>query len=119
MKKLFVAYALVFTITSCENTTPNPEDLRQVEFMPNACSEPWDAPAYTESNDNRGSRMVAYLKDNGIKNVYKLSSKNDGKIYCAACNCPSGEVFTFQVSAEDYDKLKELNPFNQYLGAAQ
>lgn len=119
MKKLFLAFTLFFAVSSCENTSPNPEDLRQVQFMPNACAEPWDSPVYTANNENRGSRLVAYLKDSGIKNIYDLSSINDDKIYCQACNCPSGEIFTFNVLAKDFEKLKQIDPFDKYLGVSE
>lgn len=117
MKNLLVAFTLIFAAASCENTSPDPDDLQQVQFMPNSCAEPWDAPVYTANNENRGSRLVAYLKDSGIKNIYDLSSINDGKVYCQACTCSSGEIFTFNVVSKDYDKLKQLDPFDKYLGA--
>lgn len=119
MKNLCIAFILIFTIVSCENTSPDPDDLRQVEFMPTSCGEPWDSPVYTANNENRGSRMVAYLKDSGIKNIYNLSSINDGMVYCQACTCPSGEIFTFNVSSNDYEKLKAVDPFDKYLETNQ
>lgn len=119
MKNLLLAFALILSVSSCENTSPDPADLRQVEFMPTSCAEPWDAPAYTANKENRGSRLIAYLKDQGVKNIYNLSSINDGKIYCQACTCPSGEIFTFNVTSKDYEKLKQIDPFDKYLETNQ
>jgi hypothetical protein len=119
MKNLLIAFTLILAAVSCENATPNPDDLRSVEFMPTSCAEPWDAPVYTVNKENRSSRLVAYLKASGIKNVYDLSSINDGMVYCQACTCPSGEVFTFDVTSKDYEKLKQLDPFDKYLETNQ
>ena len=112
MKNFLIAF-LLFASVSCENATPNPEDLQSVSFMPTACSEPWDTAAY--EGGNRGSRIIAYLKDNGISNIFDFESETDGMVYCQACTCPSGETFTFKVSKSDYQKLKTIVPFESYL----
>ncbi|MDP5139270.1 MAG: hypothetical protein NWP83_02230 [Spirosomaceae bacterium] len=106
-------FILLFAFISCENATPNPEDLQTVSFMPTACSEPWDNEKY--AGGNRGSRIISYLKDNGIGDVYNFTSATDGMVYCQACSCPSGETFTFKVSKSDYTKLKTIVPFETYL----
>ena len=114
MKNLLVGLSL-FVSMACTNVTPAPEDLQNVSYMPTQCSEPWDAENYTKSGDNRGTRLVAYLKDKGITNVYNLKSTNDGNMYCQACTCPSGELFSFGVSKDDYTKLKSIEPFSATL----
>jgi hypothetical protein len=106
-------FLFLFAFVSCENATPDPMDLQKVSFMPTACSEPWDAKEY--EGGNRGSRIIAYLKDNGVSDVFNFDSEEDGMVYCLACTCPSGETFTFSVSKSDYEKLKNIIPFNAYL----
>lgn len=103
----------LFALISCESATPDPMDLQRVSFMPTACSEPWDSEIY--SGGNRGSRIVAYLKDNGISDILNFKSEVDNMAYCQACNCPSGETFSFNVSKSDYEKLKTIVPFESYL----
>jgi|AntAceMinimDraft_5_1070358.scaffolds.fasta_scaffold258022_1 hypothetical protein len=108
---LSILFFLAFI--SCENTTPDPVDLQRVSFMPTACSEPWDTKAY--EGGNRGSRIIAYLKDNGVSDIFSFESENDGMIYCQACTCPSGETYSFAVSKSGYEKLKKVTPFDSYL----
>ncbi|MFB0945865.1 MAG: hypothetical protein ACI9V1_001916 [Spirosomataceae bacterium] len=103
----------LFAFVSCENTTPAPMDLQKVSFMPTACSELWDIKAY--EGGNRGSRIIAYLKDNGVSDIFNFKSENDGMVYCQACTCPSGETYTFSVSKSSYEKLKKIMPFDAYL----
>lgn len=114
MKKLFLGFMLIF-FASCSAATPSPEDLKTISYMPTQCSEPWDEATYTNSGANRGSRLLAYLKDKGIVDIYNFKSTTDDKFYCEACTCLSGELFTFSVAEADYNKLKTIEPFKSAL----
>lgn len=106
---------VLFAFSSCENNPLAADDVREVSFIPTACSEPWDAQPYTNNNENRGTRIIAYLRDKGIKEIYNFNSENVPGNVCQACTCPSGERILFKLNPKDYEKLKKITPFDKYL----
>jgi hypothetical protein len=113
MKKILFFMIFVSTI-SCAGADIDPNELETISFMPTQCSEVWDEAKYTATGANRGSRITSYLSANGIT-ALSLGIENDGKMYCQACTCPSGDKVTFKVTASDFMKLKALKPFDVLL----
>lgn len=116
MKKVLILF-VTLTFFACENGVLSAEDVQNVSFVPTSCSEPWDESPYvgSQSQDSRGSRIVAYLQDKGIRNIYNLKSEILPGEVCKACTCPSGERISFDVNKNDYGKLKKIKPFDNYL----
>jgi hypothetical protein len=102
---------LVCTLFSCENESVESGELMGVSYKPTQCSEPWDEAKYTDSGKSREERFKLYLANNGITKLSEFKNTPDDKIYCAACNCLSNDLFTFKLSNADYQKFKKLEPF--------
>lgn len=115
MYKSLVAFLFSIVLFSCTSDVPNPNELKEVSFVPTQCSEPWDESKYTNLGGNRGSRIITYLKDNGIKDIYNFDAKSTGEVVCLACTCSSAEQITFKVSNTDFEKIKKIPPFSKYL----
>lgn len=90
--------------------------LRLVAFKPNQCNEPWDGAAYrTSDHPSRSERLKNYLRDNGISQITNFEITVDNNIYCEACSCLSGQNIKFTVTLADFEKLKNIAPFDKYL----
>lgn len=96
------------TVDSSENISP-----KVVSFKPNQCDEAWDLEKYANQTKltKREDRFKAYLSDNGVKTLTNFKNTQDDKIYCQACNCPSNDNYSFEITATDLAKLKTLDRF--------
>jgi|GEM_PF-925191 len=117
--RILLLLLLSVNFVACENEQEEKWEergLKLVAFKPNQCNEPWDGAGYrTSEAPSRPERLKNYLRDNGISQITNFEITIDNKIYCEACSCLSGENVKFTVTISDFEKLKTIAPFDNYL----
>ncbi|MES2795111.1 MAG: hypothetical protein V4683_04050 [Bacteroidota bacterium] len=106
MKKLLIIIGYIF-IVSCksEEVLENSSNDVFFSYSPTQCSEKWQFGA----NDTETlANIKLFLKENEIEVKTITISQPDGKIYCAACNCPSGRYIDLTADLIYLEKLKKL-----------
>ena len=106
MKKLLILIVYIF-IVSCksEEVLENSSNDVFFSFSPTQCSEEWQFGA----NDSETlTNIKLFLKENEIEVKTITITEPDGKIYCAACNCPSGRIINLSADIKYLKKLQEL-----------
>lgn len=102
-QKFYIFLLLVFVL-GCTKTDPISSDFT-FSYSPTQCAEKWQ---YGESDSITIENIKKYLKENEVEIKTIAISKPDGKIYCAACICPSGRTVTIVADSTYLDKLLKL-----------
>ena len=112
IKILFAS--IVLAVGNCQNKEDINAELMTVNYKPTQCAEVYDN-LFDNGELSREQRFLKYLKEKGITEIIDFKNKPDNGVYCLACTCPSGDNFSFKVSANDYKKLKTIPPFDVVL----
>lgn len=100
-KGLSIIFFLIgFTLFTCKK-----ESAIEVSYAQTQCEDPWGR---EPASDATISKLTSFLKEKNISMTdVRLVKEKDGMM-CAACNCPTGQVFYGFVSKDDLEKVKGL-----------
>lgn len=108
MQKLLILIVYIFVI-SCKSDDLVGEKTSENEvyfsFSPTQCSEKWE---FGSTDAETLNNIKLFLKENEIEVKTITISQPDGKIYCAACTCPSGRYIDLVADLIYLEKLKKL-----------
>lgn len=106
MKKLIILFVLIICFScEAEKDVENISNDVFFSFSPTQCSEKWQ---FGSTDSETISNIMQFLKENEIEVKSIEISKPDGKIYCAACTCPSGRTVDLKADIIYMQKLLKL-----------
>jgi hypothetical protein len=102
----YIFFIAILFLISCDTTDMHEFDgFTSLKYSPTQCLEKWQ---FGSTDTETIANIEKYLKENGITIISISISKPDGKIYCAACSCPSGRVISIKADSANAEKLVKL-----------
>ncbi len=103
MENLFSAafFCVGIVLFTCKENSPAIE----VTYSQTQCEDAWGR---EPSDEATITNLMAYLQKNDVTiNDVRLVKEKDG-VMCAACNCPTGQVFYGFVEKKDLPVIQKL-----------
>lgn len=103
-----IAFLIYFGITllSCNKMIDDSyNSINILNYSPTQCAEKWQ---FGSTDAETIANFDQYLKEIGIEAKSISISATDGKVYCAACTCPSGRVISLKADVINSEKLVNL-----------
>lgn len=102
---LLFAFALIF-----QSCLDNNDNRKEFYWNQTGCADPWQiANPGRNSEDQISNDLVAYLKDEGVRNARVERFTSDGVMaVCLACSCTTGVKIYIAVPKKFNSKMIEL-----------